>query len=93
MIFDEGTIGVWAYNIETVLAEKAETILKSGEINTRPRDFYDIFILTNTQEFDSLVFSEALKRTIGHRETTHILNDTLGRIKTIEASKILKESG
>ena len=91
MIFDEGTIGVWAYNIETVLAEKVETILQRGELNTRPRDFYDIYILANTQEFDSLVFFEALKKTIEHRETTHILNDTLKRIKTIETSEILKD--
>jgi len=91
MIFDEGTIGVWAYNIETVLAEKVETILQRGELNTRPRDFYDIYILANTQEFDSLVFSEALKKTIEHRETTHILNDTLERIKRIEISEILKD--
>ena len=91
MIFDEGTIGVWAYNIETVLAEKLETILQRGELNTRPRDFYDIYILVNTQEFNSLVFSEALKKTIEHRETIHILNDTLERIKTIETSEILKD--
>lgn len=91
MIFDEGTIGVWAYNIETILAEKVETILQRGELNTRPRDFYDIYILANTQEFDSLVFSEALKKTIEHRETTYILNDTLERIKTIETSEILKD--
>lgn len=45
MIFDDGTIGVWAYNIETVLAEKYETILRRGELSTRPRDFYDIYIL------------------------------------------------
>jgi len=91
MIFDEGTIGVWAYNIETVLAEKVETILQRGELNTRPRDFYDIYILANTQEFDSLVFSKALKKTIEHRKTTHILNDTLERIKAIETSEILKD--
>jgi len=91
MIFDEGTIGVWAYNIETVLAEKVETILQRGELNTRPRDFYDIYILTKTQEFDGLILSEALKKTIEHRKTTHILNDTLERIKTIETSEILKD--
>ncbi len=91
MIFDEGTIGVWAYNIETVLAEKVETILQRGELNTRPRDFYDVYILANTQEFDILVFSEALKNTIEHRETIHILNDTLKRIKNIETSEILKD--
>ena len=51
MIFEEGTFGIWAYNIETVLAEKIETILRRGELNTRPRDFYDVYILTMTQHF------------------------------------------
>lgn len=90
-IFNEGTIGVWAYNIETVLAEKIETILQRGELNTRPRDFYDIYILVKTQEFDSLLLSEALKKTIEHRKTTHILDGTIKRINAIEASEVLKD--
>ncbi|HRV23773.1 MAG TPA: nucleotidyl transferase AbiEii/AbiGii toxin family protein [Sphaerochaeta sp.] len=90
-LFDEGTIGVWAYNIETVLAEKVETILQRGELNTRLRDFYDIYILVNTQDFDRSVFSDALKRTTEHRKTTYIFNDTLKRLKTIETSEILKD--
>ncbi len=67
MIFDEGTIGVWAYNIETVLAEKVETILRRGEFNTRPRDYYDVYILTKTQSFDHSVFVEALRSTANRR--------------------------
>ncbi len=91
MIFDEGTIGVWAYNIETVLAEKVETILNRGELNTRPRDFYDIYVLVNTQEFDKIVFVKALERTVKHRNTNHIFNDILNRIKEIETSEALKK--
>lgn len=91
MIFEEGTIGVWAYNIETVLAEKVETILQRGELNTRPRDFYDIYILANTQEFNKSVFVEALEKTAKHRKTTHIFNDTQNRINAIESSAILKD--
>ena len=91
MIFEEGNIGVWAYNIETVLAEKVETILRRGELNTRPRDFYDVYILTKTQSFDLLVFKEALKSTAAHRETSHIFNDISKRIDEIENSQILKK--
>lgn len=91
MIFEKGTIGIWAYNIETVLAEKVETILQRGELNTRPRDFYDIYILANTQEFDKSVFVEALEKTAKHRKTTHIFNDTQNRINAIESSSILKD--
>ncbi len=91
MIFEEGNIGVWAYNIETVLAEKVETILRRGELNTRPRDFYDVYILTKTQSFDLLVFKEALKSTAAHRETSHIFNDISKRIDEIENSETLKK--
>ena len=91
MIFEENSIGVWAYNIETVLAEKVETILQRGELNTRPRDFYDIYILANTQVYDQLVFGEALEKTIEHRETVYIFNDIPNRVKAIESSGILKD--
>lgn len=49
MIFDDKTIDIWAYNIETVLAEKYETILRRGEFNTRLRDFYDIYFDKDTR--------------------------------------------
>jgi predicted nucleotidyltransferase component of viral defense system len=43
--FEEKKIEIWAYNIETILAEKVETILRRSVLNTRPRDFYDVYIL------------------------------------------------
>ena len=45
-IFNENsTYELWAYNIETIMAEKLETILSRGITNTRPRDYYDVYIL------------------------------------------------
>lgn len=90
MIFEEGSFGVWAYNIETVLAEKVETILRRGELNTRPRDFYDVYILTKTQSFEHSVFAEALRSTATHRETTHIFNDINNRLEEISGSETLR---
>ena len=90
MIFEERTIDILAYNIETVLAEKVETILRRGELNTRSRDFYDVYILTKTQNFDHSVFSNALKMTAEHRETTHIFNHTHKRIEELQKSETLK---
>lgn len=90
MIFEEGSFGVWAYNIETVLAEKVETILRRGELNTRPRDFYDVYILTKTQSFDYSVFVEALRSTATHRETTHIFNSLSNRLEEISDSEALR---
>lgn len=48
--FTNKTIKIWAYNIETILAEKIETILRRGVLNTRPRDFYDVYLLMKTQD-------------------------------------------
>ena len=45
LLFDEGEICLMAYPIETVLAEKLETVVSRGVTNTRPRDFYDINVL------------------------------------------------
>ena len=47
-----------------------ETILRRGVFNTRPRDFYDAYILTATQDFDAAVFAKALHATAAHRGTT-----------------------
>ena len=90
MIFEEDSFGVWAYNIETVLAEKVETILRRGELNTRPRDFYDVYILTKTQSFEHMVFVKALRSTATHRETTHIFNNIHSILEDISSSETLK---
>ena len=90
MIFKEGSIGIWTYNIETVLAEKAETILRRGELNTRPRDFYDVYILTKTQSINNKVFAEALRSTAAHRGTNHIFNNISNRLEEIEESETLR---
>lgn len=90
-IFDDQQIyELWAYNIETVLAEKVETILRRGVFNTRPRDFYDAYILISTQPFDKGIFAEALAATSAHRGTTEQIADTEGILKNIEKSPELQ---
>lgn len=49
LLFDDRRIEILAYNLETVLAEKFETIITRGILNTRARDFYDVYILTRLQ--------------------------------------------
>ena len=67
-IFDEEIrIKMWGYNIESVMAEKVETILSRGIFNTRPRDFYDVYILGATQRYDKKIFLKALEATAIHR--------------------------
>ena len=66
---DTVKIKVWGYNIETALAEKVETILSRDVLNTRPRDYYDVYILTKEQEYDPAIFKDALRATAEHRGT------------------------
>ena len=87
---DEKSYELWAYNIETVMAEKVETILRRGIFNTRPRDFYDAYILTTTQKFDITVFEDALKATANHRGTTNQITDVPSILHNIEESPELK---
>lgn len=69
LLFDEGEISLMAYPIETVLAEKLETIISRGVANTRPRDFYGIHVLMNTKCncIDMNVLRDALESTCGKR--------------------------
>ena len=87
---DEKSYELWAYNIETVMAEKVETILRRGVFNTRPRDFYDAYILTTTQKFDKAVFADALKATANHRGTAQQIEDVSSILRNIEESPELK---
>lgn len=89
-IFEDGSFSVLAYNVETILAEKIETILRRGEFNTRPRDFYDVYILAKTQIFDRSVFLNAVKSTAMQRGTTHIFINMSNRLEEISASEALR---
>ena len=87
---DKKSYELWAYNIETVLAEKVETILRRSVFNTRPRDFYDAYILATTQKFDQKVFHEALNATADHRGTAQQITDIPGILRNIEESLELR---
>lgn len=90
-IFDEDVkISLWGYNIETVMAEKVETILSRGVFTSRPRDFYDVFILGTTQKYDKEVFKEALKATAIHRGSLRKIADINGIIEQISLNTDLK---
>ena len=89
--FEEKGIEIWAYNIETILAEKVETILRRGIFNTRSRDFYDIYILTKTQDFDKTLFSTALKATSQIRMSLTALEDREQIINALQLDKPIRK--
>ena len=63
-----------AYPIETVVAEKLETIVSKGILNSRMKDFYDLRVLAQEFEFNGSSLSEAIKATFARRGTS-IPND------------------
>ena len=91
LLFDERRISIWAYNLETVLAEKIETVLSRGVANTRPRDYYDIYILwmLRREECNLSILSSALKRTAQKRGSIGVIEKYKDVIKQIEESEQL----
>lgn len=77
LMLEERSINIWAYNLETVMAEKLETVISRNIINTRMRDFYDIHILLKLygNTLDGKTLSGALQATVKKRETEYHLND------------------
>lgn len=82
---------MWGYTVETILAEKVETILVRGVLTTRPRDFYDVALLTRCCSVDLSVFREALEATARHRGTEGVLANAGERMEMIASDKGLAE--
>ena len=93
LLFDDRSISVFTYNLETVLAEKIETVLSRNIANTRPRDFYDIYILTALygQQLDIKVLEQALLETARKRNSLQILPRYRQIIQDIQASPRMRD--
>lgn len=61
---------LWAYNPETVIAEKLQAIIELAQLNSRMKDFYDIYTLLTTQKIDKIILKEAITQTFTQRGTT-----------------------
>lgn len=87
LMFEERSIPVLAYNLETVLAEKMETIISRGILNTRMRDYYDLMILSVIKS-DAINYEDlakAIEATSMKRKSYELLSDpeyVLNQIKT-----------
>ena len=93
LLFDDRSISVFTYNLETVLAEKIETVLSRNIANTRPRDFYDIYILTALygKQLDIKVLEQALLETARKRNSLLILPRYRQIIQDIQASPRMRD--
>ncbi len=75
LMFEDRSISMWTYNIETLLAEKLETIMARGTANTRMRDFYDIYTISEQEVFNKEVLKRAFLATSTKRNTTRQISD------------------
>ena len=93
-MFDEGILKVYSYNLETILAEKIETIISRTEANTRPRDFYDIYLLTRLRldECTASILKLALERTSAKRGSIDVIRQWKTIIPKIESSEFLRSN-
>jgi predicted nucleotidyltransferase component of viral defense system len=91
--FEDKLIEVWAYNIETILAEKVETILRRSVLNTRSRDFYDVTIIIKTQRkaIKKKIFITALNATSKKRGSLLALQNKETILRTIQSDTIIRQ--
>ena len=77
LLFEDRNIVINSYNIETILSEKIETVLRRGKYNSRMKDYYDIYIfLTKLRnDIDMAVLKDAIDITFSSRESLEYLND------------------
>ena len=93
LMLEDRSIDIWAYNLETVLAEKMETIITRTTTNTRMRDFYDIYILEQLHgsTLNQHTLHEALLATANKRGTEKYLTDAKNVLDEVENSPIMQK--
>ena len=90
LMFEDRSISLLTYNLETLLAEKMETIMSRGTANTRMRDFYDIYVISSQKSFDQDVLKNAFYATSEKRETIVQIPDFINTISSIESDEVMR---
>ena len=93
LMFEDRYIQLLSYNLETVLAEKLETIVRRHLTNTRMRDFYDVYILKKLyeSEISKPLLQDALDATVQIRGSTELLKHAEPSLKEIENSDDMRK--
>ena len=87
LMFEDRTIPIMTYPIETVLAEKLETVISRSITNTRMRDFYDIHILLKSQNINADILALALERTAKKRGNFNLLENAESILKIVKSDE------
>lgn len=91
-LFDDTYIKIMAFNKETIIAEKFETLIRDTETNTRAKDFYDLYIIIKDywNDLDKTNLIKAIQNTCKRRESLYILDEIEERFEFIKESTILR---
>ena len=92
LMLENRKIHVWSYNVETVLAEKFEAIIKRGVLGTRIRDFYDVHMLlkTQTKNINKKTLKVAIQFTAEHRGSEEAIKEWKEVLKELEDDETMK---
>lgn len=93
LLLEDRSISILAYNLETILAEKLETIISRGDQNTRPRDYYDVYILCKLQylNIDFNLLKAALLATTTKRGSADVVKDYHRIMEAVKHSAIMQK--
>lgn len=93
LLLEDRSISVFAYNLETILAEKLETVISRGDQNTRPRDYYDIYILAKLQysNIEPNALKAALNATVDKRGSKAVVKDYRKIMAIVRNSGIMQK--
>lgn len=86
LMFEERHIQIMAHNVETVLAEKYETVITRSVFNTRMRDYYDIYLLHRLVPINNDYFKQSFEKTTNNRGTQQQANEREAILMTVLSS-------
>lgn len=89
MMFEDRNLKIMTYNIESIIAEKFQTVISRGILNSRMKDYYDLYYLLTYKEFSKKQLKNAIIRTFEKRETD--INDIDRVLTEIRTSDFIKE--
>ena len=91
LMLEDRSISVLAYNLATILAEKLETVISRGDQNTRPRDYYDIYILTRLQaeNIEPEILKEAFQATTEKRGSAEVVKRYREIMQAVKNSDVM----
>ena len=93
-MFEDEYISIMAFNLETIIAEKFETFITDNVVNTRSKDFYDLYMILNNyyDEINKNELNRAIKNTFARRDTEFDITKIKSNFEAIKESDRLKHN-